>query len=190
VIIEQTFTISAPRDRVAAFLLAPEQMLFCVPGVEEVRATESGSYEATLKAKVGPIRATFVGEVTLDGAGSPDVIVANGEGRDRSTGSVAKVALEARLAETGPEVTTITSRADVALRGRLGQFGTGVIQSIAGEMIGQFAKCVESRAMGNGDGDDFPQEVSTPSLTSIAMRGMARGAADKLKGARRRGEQS
>ncbi len=189
-IIEQTFTIAASRDKVAAFLLSPERMLYCVPGVEDVTATESGSYKATLKAKVGPIRATFTGEVTIDGSQSPDVIVASGEGSDRATGSKAQVALEARLAETEPNVTTITSRADVALRGRLGQFGTGVIQSIAGEMIGQFARCVESRSMGDPDADVGPTELNAPSLTSIAMRGMAKGAAEKFKGVRRRGDQN
>lgn len=187
-IIEQTFTVSAPRDQVAAFLLSPELMLYCVPGVEDVQATDEGIYRATLKAKVGPIRASFTGDVSIDGSESPERITASGEGRDRATGSVAKVVLDAQLAEDEPGVTTITSNADVALRGRLGQFGTGVIQSIAGEMIGQFASCLENRVTGAEQGENSPG-VTSPNLASIAMRGMAKGAAAKISDVRRRGDE-
>ena len=188
-IIEQTFTVAAPREKVAAFLLSADSMLYCVPGVEEVSATDTGTYKATLKAKVGPIRASFTGEVSIDGSESPDRIRASGEGRDRATGTVASVVLDAQLSETEPGVTTVTSTSDVALRGRLGQFGTGVIQSIAGEMIGQFASCVESRVTGS-ELNATPQGVSSPNLASAAMRGVAKGAAAKLRGSRRgEGEQ-
>lgn len=184
-IIEQTFTVSGPRAKVAEFLLVPESMLYCVPGVEEVSPAGNGAYTATLKAKVGPIRASFSGEVTIDGSASPDRIRAIGEGRDRATGTVAKVVLDAHLEESEPNVTTITSRADVALRGRLGQFGAGVIQSIAGEMIGQFASCVESRVSGDGGSGSASRGVSSPNLASATLRGVAKSAAAKLRDGRR-----
>lgn len=186
--IEQTFMIAAPRDAVAAFLLNPQEMLYCVPGVESVTETDDGRYQATLKAKVGPIRASFAGTVSIDGRDGPERITASGEGRDRSSGSIAQVTLDARLDETEPNVTTITSSADVTLRGRLGGFGTGVIQSIAGEMIGQFAKCVEARVTGADEDAVSPGEVNAPNLAAVAMRGVARGAAQKLGGIRRKEE--
>lgn len=185
-IIEQTFTINAPREAVADFLAQPDRMLYCVPGVEDVQPTESGSHKATLRAKVGPIRATFNGEVSIDASKSPELITASGEGKDRATGTVAKVKLDASLAETEPGVTTISSKADIALRGRLGQFGTGVIQAIAGEMIGQFANCVEQRATGAETGDEATGQVASPNLASTAFRGVAKGAAAKFDSMRRR----
>ena len=187
-IIEQTFTVSGSREEVARFLAAPDQMLYCVPGVESVTQEDDGSYKATLKAKVGPIRASFTGNVSIDSSQTPDRITASGEGRDRATGTVAKVTLDADLTETEPGVTTISSRADVALRGRLGQFGTGVIQSIAGEMIEQFARCVETRVAGDDTGA-APEAVSSPNLASVAMRGVARSAASRLRGGRNKEEE-
>jgi uncharacterized protein len=187
-IIEQTFTVSGSREQVAEFLSAPDQMLYCVPGVEEVTLAEDGFYKATLKAKVGPIRASFSGSVTIDSSEAPERIKASGEGRDRATGTVAKVTLSAELVETEPNVTTIISHSDVALRGRLGQFGTGVIQSIASEMIGQFASCVESRVNGD-ESQGAPDAVSSPNLASVAMRGVAKGAASRLRGGRKKEEE-
>lgn len=188
-IIEQTFTVAAPRDEVAAFLLSPELMLYCVPGVDDVHATDGGTYKATLTAKVGPIRASFAGEVSIDDTESPSRITARGSGSDRATGSMANVMLDAQLSEDDSNVTTITSKADVALRGRLGQFGTGVIQSIAGEMIGQFASCVESKMSNDAHQGKSSQGVASPNLASIAMRGVAKGAAAKIWDVRRRGKE-
>ncbi|MDQ3780445.1 MAG: carbon monoxide dehydrogenase subunit G [Chloroflexota bacterium] len=182
--IENSFSIAAPRDDVVAHFLDAEQTLRCVPGVEGVTRTGEHAYTATLKAKVGPIRATFQGHVVYDPREVPERVRATGEGRDRASGSIAKVALDATFDAPEPGTTTVTTRAEVAIRGRFGQFGAGVIQAIADEMIGEFSRCVQAQLAGEevaaGDGTS-----STGGLASVAARGLVKGSVAKLGSLRR-----
>lgn len=144
-IISETFSVEASRDRVADLLCDIESVGTCVPGVGELRATAPNHYEAVLAVQVGPIKTSFAGSVAVDDSGSPEQLRASARGKDRASGSMATVGLDARLSEGPPGVTTVETRADVTIRGRLGGFGTGVIQATATQMLGEFVACVNSR---------------------------------------------
>jgi carbon monoxide dehydrogenase subunit G len=181
-IIENSFSIAAPRSEVVAAFLDAERTLSCVPGVTGVTKEGEHRYTATLTAKVGPIKANFAGSVTYDAGQAPEAIRATGEGRDRASGSVAKVTLDATFREPEAGQTHIATRADLAIRGRLGQFGTGVVQAIADEMIGSFARCLEATITGAGPDQHAATEVSGPNLIGAAARGLVRGSAARLSG--------
>ena len=186
-IVEQ-FTIEAPRDRVASYLLDVYRVAACVPGVQDVTQAGDGRYEATLRIQLGPIRAQFAGEVTVDGSEAPDRLVASGQGRDRQTGSQAKVEFTADLSDTADGHTQVASRADVAIRGKLGQFGTGVITSTATSMVRAFADCAsqtlaaevaDSTRIGQSAGDDGTERrtqasaaIAQPKLGRVIGRGL------------------
>jgi carbon monoxide dehydrogenase subunit G len=188
-IIENSFAIAAPRSDVVAFFLDAERTLACVPGVTGVTKEGEHRYTATLTAKVGPIKASFAGSVAYDAGQAPEAIRAIGEGRDRASGSVAKVTLDAAFREPEPGQTQVTTRADLAIRGRLGQFGTGVVQAIADEMIASFARCLEATIAGATPDHQAATGVSGPSLIGAAARGLARGSAAKLSGRRTEDDQ-
>ena len=183
-IIENSFSIAAPRSEVVAAFLDAERTLSCVPGVTGITKESEHRYTATLTAKVGPIKANFAGSVTYDAGQAPEAIRATGEGRDRASGSVAKVTLDAAFREPEPGQTQITTRADLAIRGRLGQFGTGVVQAIADEMIASFARCLEATITGADPDQPAATGGSGPNLIGAAARGLVRGSAAKLSGRR------
>ena len=138
-LIEQTFPLAASRKEVAGFFGDIERVAACIPGVEDVQDLEDGRYAAVLVLRLGPIRAAFKGTLALDVHQAPERFLATGEGRDRATGTVASVTFAADLAEVGPAQTEVTAVADLSLRGRLAQFGTGVVRAAAGEMVSEFA---------------------------------------------------
>jgi len=143
-IINESFTLQADRERVAALLTDIERVAACVPGVENVEMTEPNSYKAVLKTQIGPIKSSFTGSVQVDPSEAPARLSAKGQGKDRSTQSMAKVGFSARLEEIGNGVTRVDAEADISIRGRLGQFGTGVIQATATQMLNDFANCVNA----------------------------------------------
>lgn len=144
-IIEQTFAVNASHEQTVEFFSDIQQVGSCIPGVEGVRETEPGQYEATLAVRLGPIRAAFKGSVSLDEGQAPARLKASGEGRDRATGSIAKVDFTADLSEDQPGVTTVCTVADLAIRGKLAQFGTGVMKAAAGEIVQEFAACANAK---------------------------------------------
>lgn len=138
-IIEQEFTVNAPRETVAAFFTDVQRVGACIPGLEGVEEVGPNHYSARLGIRMGPIRAAFGGSLRLDASEAPARLIAHGEGRDRATGSVATVRFTADLTESSPGTTHVKAVADVALRGRMSQYGTGVVRAAAGEIVREFA---------------------------------------------------
>ena len=57
--------ITASDERVWQAILSAEVLQRCVPGCQEMSGSPSEGYEATVVQKVGPVKATFKGQVTL-----------------------------------------------------------------------------------------------------------------------------
>ena len=143
-IITESFTLQAERERVAALLTDIERVAACVPGVENVEMTEPNTYNAVLKTQIGPIKSSFTGSVQVDPSEAPARLKAMGQGKDRSTQSMAKVGFSATLEDLGNDMTRVDAEADISIRGRLGQFGTGVIHATATQIMNDFAICVNA----------------------------------------------
>lgn len=196
-IIEQTFTVDAPPQKTAAFFVDIEQVSSCIPGVEGVEEVAPGEYAATLAVRLGPIKAAFQGSITLDDSDAPERLRASGQGRDRATNSSVKVDFTADLLEEQPGVTTVRAVADLTIRGKLSQFGTGVMRAAAGEIVQEFAACTNARLTapepaadlgGTSPGDEQPSPAATHAVTptqrgilSVVLRGLLRSAATGLR---------
>jgi carbon monoxide dehydrogenase subunit G len=164
--IRETFEVNAPPDVVARVLLDVPTVAACVPGVQDIKRDEDGSWAAVMTAQMGPIKASFAGTIAVDGAEAPERLRATGEGRDRKTGSQASVSMVATLSSVPEEATKIEVVADVAIRGRLGQFGTGIIRATASEMTKAFAECLAGKVESRPDPAD-------PSSAAVAGEGPA-----------------
>jgi carbon monoxide dehydrogenase subunit G len=143
--IRESFHLDAPPTEVARILVDVPTVAGCVPGVEDVERLEDGSWSAVLAAQLGPIRARFAGTVALDDSAAPDRLSASGQGSDRGTGSQASVSMVATLTGSEAGGTDVDIVADVVIRGRLGQFGTGIIRATAKEMTKAFVECLRER---------------------------------------------
>lgn len=192
-IVEQVFTVEAPLETTAAFFVDVQRVAACVPGVEDVEEVEPGRYRAVLAVRLGPIRASFEGSMALDDSEAPARLKAAGEGRDRATGSVAKVQFTADLTEQEPGRTTVTAVADVALRGRMAQFGTGVMRAAAGDLVEEFAACANASLARHvppadrasavvGERPPVPHQApASRGLVTILLRSVVRAAVQRLR---------
>ena len=72
--------IPAPREKVYAALNDTEVLRDCIPGCEELERTGENELAAKVVLKVGPVKAKFSGEVTLDPAGAPEASDGPGDG--------------------------------------------------------------------------------------------------------------
>lgn len=131
---EQQAVISAPRERVWAFLMDVPVMAHCIPGVETVEAVGDDRYHGVLKVRVGPISLSLRGEVTITGrdedAGKAMMTV---EAADRRVGGSVKAQVEMVLSE----IHVVT---DAQVMGRIGEFGQPVIRKKADSVMQEFAE--------------------------------------------------
>ncbi|WP_425093339.1 CoxG family protein [Tropicimonas sp. S265A] len=128
--------IPAPRDQVYAALNDPDVLRDCIPGCEELTKHSDTELEAKVVLKIGPVKAKFGGNVTLDTAGAPEQFSLTGEGSGGAAGFAkggADVTLEDRGAET---LLTYTAKAEIG--GKLAQLGSRLVAGTAKKLSAKF----------------------------------------------------
>lgn len=125
--------IAAARSRVWAALNDPQVLARCIEGVETLTrvADEKGErFEGKMNAKVGPVRATFTGQVSLTNVVEPESYVLVGEGKGGVAG-FAKGEAAVRLAEPAPGQTQLSYDVTSSVGGKLAQLGARLIEGTA-----------------------------------------------------------
>jgi uncharacterized protein len=128
--------IAAKREVVWAALNNPEVLKACIPGCQNLEMTSPTEMSATVKIKIGPVSATFAGEVTLSDLNPPQGYKISGEGKGGIAG-FAKGGAEVNLQEDGDE-TILSYKVDAQIGGKLAQLGSRLIDSSAKKLAGQF----------------------------------------------------
>src|ERR1700722_3111882 len=72
--------IPASKQKVWAALNDPEILKQCIPGCQSLEMSASNEMTATVVTKVGPVKATFGGKVTLSDLDPPSSYRISGEG--------------------------------------------------------------------------------------------------------------
>lgn len=126
---------AAPADVYAA-LLNPEVLKACVPGATEVSGDPENGFEATVVQKVGPVKATFKGQVSLSDMVENESLTITGEGKGGAAG-FAKGGAEVRMTpfEGGTE---LSYDVEAKVGGKLAQLGSRIIDGFAKKMADQF----------------------------------------------------
>ena len=128
--------IAADRATVWKHLNSAETLKACIPGCEELTGTPEDGFEAVVKQKVGPVRATFKGKVTLSNITPEQSYRIDGEGSGGVAG-FAKGGADVSLtdAEGGTE---LAYAVDAKVGGKIAQLGSRLINGFATKMADQF----------------------------------------------------
>lgn len=128
--------ITAPRDVVYRALNDADILRECIPGCEELIQNSPEDLEAKVVLKIGPVKARFAGEVTLDTSNAPNGFSLSGEGKGGAAG-FAKGGAEVTLTEEGDE-TVLAYTATVEIGGKIAQLGSRLIAGTAKKLSGKF----------------------------------------------------
>lgn len=147
--------IKAPRDIVWAALNDPEVLQKSIPGCKSLTKHSDTDLEAEVGLKIGPVKATFTGNVKLSKINAPQSYTISGEGKGGAAGH-AKGGADVTLTEDG-ENTLLTYDVNAQVGGKIAQLGSRLIDSTAKKLAGQFftkfGKIVEGPS---GDTPDKP----------------------------------
>ncbi len=75
------YVIPAPTEAVWAALNDPEILKYCIPGCEQLEKTSPTDFAAVAVLKIGPLKASFRGKVTLSDLDPPFRCKLAGEGQ-------------------------------------------------------------------------------------------------------------
>ncbi len=135
--------ITAPRDKVWAFVIDPNQVGQCGPGVESIEVVDDTHFKATAKVGIGFISARFVVNMEMAELTPPDKAVIKAHGQ--APGSAVDATAEMTLTDGSSGGTTMDWNADVAIAGSLASLGSRLIEGTANKMIGQMFDCMKAK---------------------------------------------
>lgn len=150
--IEKSFRISRPRSDVWAAFADIEFVAACLPGASIVESLGDGKYKGKFSIKLGPLAASFGGEVAIERDQSTWTAMVSGKGVDQRSNSRANGSMRYRLVEDASNATKVEVVSEINLAGALAQFGkAAVIQEIAGRLTNEFARNFEGKLAARSD---------------------------------------
>lgn len=165
--------IRAPRGAVWAGITDPETLKRCIPGCQEMTGSVEEGFEAVVVQKVGPVKATFRGQVSLLDVAEPESCTLRGEGKGGPAGFAkgeARVTLTEIAMEDGAPGTRLAYEVDAKVGGKLAQLGGRVVDGVAGRMADQFFDRFKEVVEGPSEGA-APDAAPEAALEGAPMAG-------------------
>ena len=128
--------IEASSERVWQALNDPEILKASIPGCERIEKLSDTEMAATVTLKVGPVKASFQGDVKLADLDPPNGSTITGEGRGGAAGFAKGAARVSLITEGSATVLSYSVKADVG--GKLAQLGGRLIDSTARRLAAEF----------------------------------------------------
>jgi carbon monoxide dehydrogenase subunit G len=138
------YRIPAPREQVWEMLNDPAVLKDCIPGCESLDGSAAEGFSARVTTKVGPVKATFNGQVTLSNVNPPESYTISGEGKGGVAG-FAKGGADVHLSPDGAG-TLLSYTVNAQVGGKLAQIGSRLIDSTAKKLADQFFACFADKA--------------------------------------------
>jgi carbon monoxide dehydrogenase subunit G len=137
--IRETLKFDKTVEEVWEFIQDVPRVAACMPGLTSVRQVGSNEYTAEFKVGVGPVKAAFAGKAMIVERVPGERIVAKIEGKDPGTATTVKADFTGELSpsEDGTQMEVLM---EVAIRGRLAQFGSAVILATSKKLTAAFAQ--------------------------------------------------
>lgn len=128
--------IEAPRDIVWAALSDPEMLKRSIPGCQSIEKVSDTEMNATVVLRIGPVKASFAGKVTLSDLDPPNGYRIAGEGAGGVAG-FAKGSATVRLDSEGA-ATILSYEVQAQIGGKLAQLGARLIDSTSKKLAAEF----------------------------------------------------
>jgi uncharacterized protein len=151
--LEGTKTIAADRAKVWEKLNDADVLRACIPGCQELTGTPEDGFAATVVQKVGPVKATFKGEVALSNVVPGQSYTITGEGKGGVAG-FAKGGADVALTDVAGG-TELTYKVTAQVGGKLAQLGNRIIGGFARKMADEFFDRFVAEVEGP-EGDEEP----------------------------------
>ncbi len=130
------YRIAAAREKVWHALNDPQVLAQCIEGCQSMTKVADDAYTTSIKAKVGPVSATFAADMNLTELDPPSGYTLNASVKGGPAG-FGKGAARVLLSEDGA-VTILRYQVDGNVGGKLAQVGSRLIDGAARKMADDF----------------------------------------------------
>lgn len=143
-LIENSFEVPAPIDRVWAYLLDVEKVAPCMPGAELTETIDDRNYKGKVVVKLGPVSLTFAGKVTMEERDeSAHRAVLKASAMEQRGKGAASATITSTLEPTA-QGTLVRIVQDLKITGQAAQFSRGMMQDVSNKLTQEFADCLKA----------------------------------------------
>ena len=138
-----SYKLNTNKKTVWEALNDPNILKQCIPGCEDFKKKDNHHFTVVATNQIGPMNATFTGDVSLSNIKENESYTLSGEGQ--SSVGFANGKAEVKLLEENG-VTTLNYEVDINVGGKIAQLGSRLINGVAKKMsayfFGRFADLV------------------------------------------------
>lgn len=141
--IEDKFSVKAPVEKVWKFLMDPQQVVQCLPGVKLTEVQDERNFVGVMAVKIGPITMSFQGKVQITEMDETEHRVQmTGEGKEG--GGWVKGSMFSQVFPTADGTASeVLVKSELDIAGRALQFGRSLVESIMKQQFKKFAESVQ-----------------------------------------------
>ena len=144
-------TITAPVEKVWAFLDDVNNVAACAPGFQSMEELGEEHWKAIVGVGVGAVKAKFTMDVTRPEREDPQHMVVKARGK--APGSAVDMTGDMRLTAVDDEHTRMDWKATAIVSGTIASVGARLLNSTVERLTGQFFDCLKTKL-------DVPDTVS------------------------------
>ncbi len=160
--LSNSFTIARPVSEVYDAFLDVDRIATCMPGSTLLGQSGEDTYDGEVKVKVGPLSVTYTGQFTiLERDPDTHTLTMRAKGREKRGAGNADAHIVATLSEEAG-VTSVHLATELNVRGKVAQFGRGVIADVTDSIMQTFAGNVEQMLVSGGTVAPARAEAPTP----------------------------
>jgi carbon monoxide dehydrogenase subunit G len=140
--INDSFRVDLPVEETWRVLMDIERIAPCLPGAQ-LQEIAGDEFRGVVKVKVGPITAQYKGAAQFESRDDvAHTAVIKGSGRDTRGQGNASATITMRLEPDGTG-TAVSVSTDLAITGKVAQFGRGVMADVSAKLLAQFVANLE-----------------------------------------------
>lgn len=165
-VIEKSFEIEEPIDKVWANLSNPMEVALCVPGASITQQIDEKNYKGEVTLKFGPIKTKFDGDIEMiELDNSSYKMVMSGKGLDSKGKGSADMVMNGDL-QASDGGTNVHFKMTVNIVGTIAQFGSRLINDVSDQLLKQFITNFKAQLAGQ----EFDNNLSAGSMVGSVLK--------------------
>jgi carbon monoxide dehydrogenase subunit G len=166
--LENSFQVPGTPEQAWALLLDVPRVIPCMPGAELKEVVADDAWKANMHVKLGPISLTFATDVKREEVDeAARRVKLSTKARELKGRGAAQATIESSLSSEGG-ATTATIVTDLTMSGAVAQYGRGIVQDVASQMVKRFAECLAAELASAGPAEAAAAATETPAVVSEA----------------------
>jgi carbon monoxide dehydrogenase subunit G len=179
---DNSFEVPLPPDKAWATLMDIKSIAPCMPGAELTEIVDDKTFKGKVSVRLGPVALTFQGAASfedVDDTAHKATVKAQGADAKGRGGANANVAFHLEPSDAG---STVKIHTDLQLSGSVAQYGrgAGMIQDLAGQIIGQFATNLSQKIEAEMPADAEAAANDAPTAAPVAAPAQVGGMAFRV----------